>query len=65
MTADALYSMPDDGYRYDLVKGELRRMSLVGGKHGIIIANLTAEIGQHVRQHNLGIVFGAETEFKV
>jgi Uma2 family endonuclease len=65
MTADALYSMPDDGYRYDLIKGELRRMSPAGGKHGIIIANLTAEIVQHVRQHNLGIVFGAETGFKL
>jgi Uma2 family endonuclease len=65
MTADALYSMPDDGYRYDLIKGELRRMSPAGGKHGIIIANLTAEIGQHVRQHSLGLVFGAETGFKL
>jgi Uma2 family endonuclease len=65
MTADALYSMPDDGYRYDLIKGELRRMSPAGGKHGIIIANLTVEIGQHVRQNNLGIIFGAETGFKL
>jgi len=65
MTADALYSMPDDGYRYDLIKGELRRMSPAGGKHGIIVANLTIEIGQHVREHNLGIVFGAETGFKL
>jgi hypothetical protein len=31
-------------------------------KHGIIVANFTAEIVQHVRQHNLGIVFGAEEE---
>src|SRR5436190_23291136 len=65
ITADALYSMPDDGYRYDLIKGELKRMSPAGGKHGIIIANLTAEIVQHVRHHNLGIVFGAETGFKL
>jgi Uma2 family endonuclease len=65
MTAEALFSKPDDGYRYDLIKGELRRMSPAGGKHGIIIANLTAEIVHHVRQHNLGIVFGAETGFKL
>ena len=65
MTADALYSMPDDGYRYDLIKGELKWMSSAGGKHGIIIANLTVEIGQHVNQYKLGIVFGAETGFKL
>ena len=29
------------------------------------VANLTAEIVQQVRQHNLGIVFGAETGFKL
>ena len=65
MTAHALFSLPDDGYRYDLIKGELKRISPAGGKHGIIIANLTAEIVQHVRQHSLGIVFGAETGFKL
>src|SRR5438552_291363 len=64
MTADALYSMPNDGYRYDHIKGQLRRMSPAGRKHGIIIAYLTVEIGQHVQRHNLGIVFGAETGFK-
>jgi Uma2 family endonuclease len=65
MTSDDLYRMPDDAYRYELIKGELRRAPLAGGKRGIIIASLTTEIGQCVRQHNLGIVFGAETGFKL
>jgi hypothetical protein len=30
VTADELLLMPDDGFRYELVKGELRRMNLNG-----------------------------------
>jgi hypothetical protein len=28
--------MPDDGFRYELVKGELRRIPPAGGEHGDI-----------------------------
>jgi hypothetical protein len=34
MTADELLAMPDDGYRYELVEGELRRLSPAGDEHG-------------------------------
>jgi hypothetical protein len=30
VTADVLLLMPDDGFRYELVKGELRRMTPAG-----------------------------------
>ena len=30
MTADELLAMPDDGYRYELVKGKLIQMPLTG-----------------------------------
>jgi Uma2 family endonuclease len=56
MTADELFLMKDDGFRYDLVKGELRKMSLAGSEHGAIIVRLTVELGE---------VFGAETGFKL
>jgi Uma2 family endonuclease len=65
MTADDLLAMKRDGYRYDLVKGELRRMSLAGGEHGILIARFTAALVNTVDADNLGIVFGAETGFKL
>jgi hypothetical protein len=29
VTADELFMLPDDGFRYELVKGELRRMPAV------------------------------------
>jgi len=35
-TAEELLDMPDDDYRYELVRGELRRMSRPGGVHGVL-----------------------------
>ena len=34
VTADELFVMPKDGFRYELVKGELRKMSPAGSEHG-------------------------------
>ncbi len=33
-TADELLQMPDDGMRYELVRGELLMMSPAGARHG-------------------------------
>ncbi len=40
-TADALFVMPDDGVRYELVRGELRRMPPAGSEHGAVIPSQT------------------------
>ncbi|MDT7807814.1 MAG: hypothetical protein QOJ70_1627 [Acidobacteriota bacterium] len=64
-TADELFAMPDDGFRYELVKGELRRMSPSGSEHAVIIGKLTMRLGQHVEANNLGLYFGAEAGFKI
>ncbi len=65
MTADELFLRPEDGYRYELVKGEIRKMSPAGSEHGAIIVNLTLLLAQHVKANQLGVVFGAETGFKI
>ena len=65
ITAEELWEMPDDGFRYELVRGELRRMVPAGGEHGAIVVNLTAPLKMHVKTHNLGVVFGAETGFQL
>ncbi|MDP9311774.1 MAG: Uma2 family endonuclease [Chloroflexota bacterium] len=65
ITSDDLLQMPDDGFRYELVRGELRRMSPASYRHGKIIINITLSLGQHVRDHQLGDVFAAETGFKL
>jgi len=55
--------MPDDGYRYELVGGELKRMSPAGWKHGRVGGRLARMLGLHAEQHGLGEVFLAETGF--
>ena len=45
-TADELLGMPDDGFRYELVRGELRRMSPAGYRHGLVAANLLRALSQ-------------------
>ena len=65
ITADQLLSLPDDGNRRELVRGELRMMSPSGWKHGQVTARLAALLDRHVEQHNLGVVFGAETGFLI
>jgi Uma2 family endonuclease len=37
MTAEELLQMPDDSFRYELVKGDLKRMSPTGDEHGVVI----------------------------
>lgn len=65
MTADELFAMPEDGFRYELVKGELKKMSPAGSEHGAIIVKITIRLGHYVESNNLGVCFGAETGFKI
>ena len=65
MTADELLKLPRGSFRYRLVKGELITMSPSGSEYGVIVVNLTVLLGQYVKANKLGIVFGAETGFKI
>jgi Uma2 family endonuclease len=65
MTAEDLLRMKDDGFRYELVSGRLRKMSPAGHHHGRIIVNITTPLDQHVRTNKLGAVYAAETGFKI
>ena len=40
MTAEGLFELPDDGYRYELVDGYLVRMTPAGGEHGVVTARV-------------------------
>jgi Uma2 family endonuclease len=62
-TANDLLRMPDDGFRYELVKGELTKMSPAGNKHGRFAANITGSLVPHVKANKLGAVYAAETGF--
>jgi Uma2 family endonuclease len=65
MTADELLTLPSGRFRYELIKGELITMSPAGQEHGAITINLTVLLAQHVKANKLGIVFAAETGFKL
>ncbi len=62
-TADQLLAMPEDGNRYELVAGELRKMVPPGWRHGAIGGQLNSLLGHHVQQQKLGRIFCAETGF--
>jgi Uma2 family endonuclease len=62
-TADELLRMKDDGYRYELVRGELVRMSPAGEEHGGIGSTIMLHLGGYVRTHHLGKAYALETGF--
>jgi Uma2 family endonuclease len=62
-TADELLEMPDDGFRYELVEGELQKMSPAGTDHGRIGAIIGAHLLTFVRERRLGTVYSADTGF--
>ena len=65
MTADQLLALPDDGYRYELVRGELRKMPPAGAEHGELSVNVIISLTQYVRAHNLGKVYSNDTGFLI
>lgn len=65
ITAEELLRLPEDGFRYELVKGELRKMSPAGQKHGRIVMRVSTPLSTFVWENGLGEVFAAETGFKL
>ena len=65
LTAEDLWKHADDSYRYELVKGELRKMPPAGFEHGIRAAKIGRHLDVYVEQHQLGYVCGAETGFRI
>jgi Uma2 family endonuclease len=65
MSAEELFRLPDDGWRYELVEGRLVRMSPTGGEHGYIVRALFHAVDQFVEEHRLGTVLPGETGFLI
>jgi Uma2 family endonuclease len=70
ITADEMLVMPpydENGNqcRFELIRGELKVMSLAKPLHGAICSRLHIKIGSFVEEHDLGESFGAETGFHV
>jgi Uma2 family endonuclease len=65
VTADELLYMPDDGFRYELVRGELRQMNPAGNVHGRVAMSFAWRLAQYVDENRLGTVYAAETGFRL
>ena len=65
MTAEELIAMPDDGYRYELVRGEIRKMAPPGAYHGKSATRVGRSLANHVDENDLGEVYIAETGFRI
>ncbi len=65
VTADELLYMPDDGFRYELVRGELRQMTPAGNLHGRAAMSFAWRLAQYVEENRLGTVYAAETGFRL
>ena len=65
VTAEELLRMPDDGFRYELVRGELRKMAPAGHVHGSVAMQFGWRLARHVHAHPLGRVYAAETGFLI
>ncbi len=64
-TADELFEMPADGFRYELVRGVLKQMSPAGAEHGRIGAFLCTHLTNHAQLNRLGYTYNADTGFKI
>ncbi|MGB3681134.1 MAG: Uma2 family endonuclease [Rubrobacteraceae bacterium] len=65
VTAEELLKTPDGDQRTELVRGEVRSMAPAGNIHGRLAVKVAARLFQHVEDNNLGVVFAAETGFKI
>ena len=61
ITADDLLALPDDGNRYELVRGELKVMAPAGDRHGEVADRIGRRVGNFVELHRLGRTVSAET----
>jgi Uma2 family endonuclease len=62
VTAEQLFEMGPD-FHYELVRGELRKMSPTRMPHGLVTGKLTHLLGLCVYPQGLGALCGAETGF--
>jgi len=63
LTAEELLHLSIPNKRVELVRGVLVVREPPGGRHGRIAMNLAFELLNHVRAHDLGVVYAAETGF--
>jgi Uma2 family endonuclease len=56
-TVEEVGRLPDDGFRYALIRGVLFRMPPPMARHGRVTNNVGRQIGDFVARHGLGVVY--------
>ena len=64
-TAEEFAAMQRDGWRAELIEGEVVAMPAAFTDHGETAANISYLVGQFVRPKRIGKIYGAETGFLV
>lgn len=62
-TEEDLLRTPEDGWRYELVDGQIRRVP-GGARHGAVCVAVAARLLMFVDQRQLGYVVGSNTGFR-
>ena len=63
-TDEELMALPKDGYKRELLNGEIV-MSPAGSEHGRLIIRFASALAIYVYQHKLGEVFDGQTGFRM
>ena len=65
VTAEELLCMPDDGFRYELVRGELRKMPPSSHHPSRMTMRVSIPLGAYVFDAGLGEMYSAEGGFRI
>ena len=63
LTLEEFERLPDDGWRLELVRGQLVREPLAGFEHGEISIRIASFLFEFAREHGLGSVVGPDCGF--
>lgn len=63
MTAEELLAMPDDGFRYELIRGELVQMAPAGHMSSFYEMRMGIKLGAFVEDNELGRTYSASGGF--
>ena len=63
MTAEELLNLPDDGFRYELIRGKLRKRLPAGQNHGKYASNIHISLGGYAKANRLGKSYIADTGY--
>ena len=63
MTAEELLDLPDDGFRYELIRGKLRKRLPAGQNHGRYAMNIGLSLGGYAKANRLGNSYIADTGY--